>query len=358
MNMPNSTQDFSGLLGSKQIDVLSILYIVLLSLSITGSFSVLLVSTIKWRHLRGQVHLLVQLSLADLLAAIVLMCTSVINKVHPFSAVVCPYLLPLSLTFYFISFLLAIVYALKSRNAMQGWRDRAADEEDEHSQCRRKIKAIPLYVLVWLAPLAIYFVYVCTLLIKPATLIPASSRSQDGLSDNGSSYCSSCILFLHVWKDPCVGVDKIHDTFIRVFLAIVVITAMLSCSVIYWKIGKWHEQYMQVGLFPVEGDGHLRRQLKRVFSTARNIVMVILFCWAPALLLLLIAPLMIYMNVKQDSLYGLYLIQAATVSLQGFLNSMVYAWRRPNFTEAVLGEITPLLRYKQKTPYFEESFHC
>lgn len=48
------------------------------------------------------------------------------------------------------------------------------------------------------------------------------------------------------------------------------------------------------------------------------------------------------------------LFQAATVSLQGFLNSMVYAWRRPNFTVAVLGEPTPLLGY-QHLAFFEES---
>lgn len=48
------------------------------------------------------------------------------------------------------------------------------------------------------------------------------------------------------------------------------------------------------------------------------------------------------------------LFQAATVSLQGFLNSMVYAWRRPNFTVAVLGERTPLLG-DQHLAFFEES---
>ncbi|KAM4733869.1 uncharacterized protein FYW61_007178 [Anableps anableps] len=354
MNTSNSTVDFSGLLDKQQIDVLSILYVVLLSFSITGSCSVLLVSTVKWRYLRGQVHLLVQLTLADLLAAVILLYTSVMNKVHSSSAIVCPYVLPLSLTFYLISFLFAIVYALKSRNAIQGWRERAADDEDEHSQCRRKITSILMYAFVWLTPLAVYFVYVCTLLIKPATLVPTNARSQDGLSDSGTSYCSSCILFLHVWKDPCIVVDKTHVTIIRVFLAIAVITAMLSCSVIYWKVGKWHKRYMRDGLFLVEGDGHSRRQFKRVFSTARNIVMVILFCWAPALLLLLVSPLMIQKNIKQNSLYGLYVMQAATMSLQGFLNSMVYAWRRPNFTEAVLGENTPLLRCNQK-PFFEES---
>lgn len=46
--------------------------------------------------------------------------------------------------------------------------------------------------------------------------------------------------------------------------------------------------------------------------------------------------------------------QAASVSLQGFLNSMVYAWRRPNFTEAVLGENTPLVGYN-RLAFFDES---
>lgn len=46
--------------------------------------------------------------------------------------------------------------------------------------------------------------------------------------------------------------------------------------------------------------------------------------------------------------------QAMTVSLQGFLNSIVYAWRRRNFREAVLGERLPLLAYSNKA-FFEQS---
>ncbi|XP_015237376.1 PREDICTED: uncharacterized protein LOC107089227 [Cyprinodon variegatus] len=337
-----------------QIDALSVLYIVLLSLSVTGSSSVLLVSIVKWRRLRGQVHLLVQLALADLLAAIVLLYASVMNKVHHDSdPEVCPYLLPLSMTFYFISFLLAVVYAWKSKNAIQGWRERASDDdEDELDQYGRRIIEIPMFASLWFVPLAFYLIYVCTLLINFGIIIPEHDRYQDGPFDNDSSYCSSCILFLHIRNDPCATLDSGHDTFIRVFLAVIVIIVMFSCSVIYYKVGKWYERYRQEGLFPVEGDGHSRRQFKRVFSTARNIVMVILFCWAPALLLLLLS---LWTEVNQNSLFGLYVMQAASVSLQGFLNSMVYAWRRPNFTEAVLGENTPLLRYDRRA-FFEESF--
>jgi hypothetical protein len=42
------------------------------------------------------------------------------------------------------------------------------------------------------------------------------------------------------------------------------------------------------------------------------------------------------------------------MSLQGFLNSMVYAWRRPNFIDAVLGESTPLLLHERQA-FFEDS---
>lgn len=50
----------------------------------------------------------------------------------------------------------------------------------------------------------------------------------------------------------------------------------------------------------------------------------------------------------------LFFFQAATVSLQGFLNSMVYAWRRPNFTDAILGENIPLLA-QDRLAFFDES---
>lgn len=103
--------------------------------SLVGSFSVLLVSIVKWRHLRDQVSpdaddeppccvfhlvrngkksvqfcsegtffffsfqalLLVQLTLADLLAAAILMFTSVMNKIGTSSELMCHYSLPLSL---------------------------------------------------------------------------------------------------------------------------------------------------------------------------------------------------------------------------------------------------------------------
>ncbi|AWP08586.1 putative transmembrane protein 116-like [Scophthalmus maximus] len=345
--------ELNGILSLHQIDVLTTVYLVLLTPSLIGSFSVLLVSIVRRRHLKQQVHLLVQLALADLLAALVLMSTSVMNKVVTNSnEIICQYSLPLSLTFYFISFLLVVVYAWKSKNAIQGWRARPADDEGGQSQCRRKIVDFPVYAIVWLIPITIYLSYVLTHFIKTTQLIPDTDRSL--IVHNESTYSTRCILFLHVWTDSRSDPEIVHDTFIKSFLFLVVIPVMLSCSVIYYNVGKWYERHQHQGLFPVEGDGRSRRRFKRVFSTARNMVMVILFCWAPALVLILLSTLMKRTNVEQQVLFGLYMIQAASVSLQGFLNSMVYAWRRPNFTEAVLGENTPLVAYA-RLAFFDES---
>ncbi|XP_039988889.1 transmembrane protein 116 isoform X2 [Xiphias gladius] len=337
------------------IDVLSTVYLLSLTPSVIGSFSVLVVSIVKRKHLKDQVNLLVQLTLADFLAALILMSTSAMNKVRNDNSVaICRYTLPLSLTFYFISFLLVVVYARKSKNAIQGWRARPAEDEGGQSWCRRKIAAVPVYAMVWLIPIAIYFAYVLTNSLKTTLLIPVTDRSLSGILRNDSKYCTSCILFLHVWMDPCPDSEIIHDTFIKIFLFLVVIPVMLSCSVIYYEVGKWYERHQHQGLFPVEGDGRSRKRFKRLFSTARNMVMVIFFCWAPALVLILLSTLMIWTNIEQRSLFGLYMMQAASVSLQGFLNSMVYAWRRPNFTEAVLGENTPLVAYNRRA-FFDES---
>ncbi|KAM3609441.1 uncharacterized protein V6R79_014968 [Siganus canaliculatus] len=345
----------NGTLSADQIHFLTIEYLVFLTPSVIGSFSVLLVSIIRWKNLNEQVHLLVQLALADLLASVILMYTSAINAVkNDNSVAICQYSLPLSLTFYFISFLLVVVYAWKSKSAIQGWRARLP--EDEGGQNRTTV-SMPVYVLVWCIPFAVYLGYVLTPFITVSDLIPSDDITVGAPYHDSIEYCNSCILFLHIWKDSCSDPEKIHDISVRVFLFIIVIGVMLSCSIIYYNVVKWYERNEQRGLFPVEGDGHSRRRCKTVISTARNMIMVVLVCWAPVLILILLSILLVKTNVEQHSLFGFYVIQVASVSLHGFLNSMVYAWRRPNFTEAVLGESTPLVAYNRMA-FFDESLKC
>lgn len=339
------TLNLTGSLTGDMINDLSNVYIAFLSPSVIGSFSVLVVSIVKWSYLREQVHLLVQLALADLMASLILMLSSIMNKADTNKVIVfCLYSLPLCLAFYLISFLLVVIYAWKSKNAIQGWRE---SQSDHQTQCARKEKDSVLYACVWLVPLAFYFLYVLT---NSEKMTPLTDRNV--VIDD--TYCTSCILFLHVFQYSCSEQEIAHGITIKVILFVAVIPVMVTCSVIYYKVGKWYEKHEQAGMFPAEGDGRLRRSSKRVIATARNMVLVILICWIPALVLIVLSALMEKINIEQRSLFWLYIIQAITVSLQGFLNSMVYAWRRPNFTEAVLGEHTPLISNSQA--YFEESF--
>ncbi|KAM4618633.1 uncharacterized protein ACJ7VT_007985 [Polymixia lowei] len=276
------------------------------------------------------------------------MFTCAMNKASDLnSVIICQYALPLSLTFYFISFLLVMVYALKSKYTVQGWRASQGGAEGEEPLCQRSIVALPVYAIVWLIPIAVYLVYVFTSYLTAASLFPVSDRAAD-------RYCTSCILFLHIWSDYCSDPEEKHDIVLRVLPFVVVIPVLVICSVTYYKVRHWYRRHEQEGLFPVEGDGRSRRRLRTMVSTSRNMIIVIFVCWAPAFLLAILSTLTTYSEVHQKSLFGLYVLQAATVSLQGFLNSVVYAWGRRNFTEAVLGESTPLMAHNRQA-FFEES---
>ncbi|XP_034031391.1 transmembrane protein 116 [Thalassophryne amazonica] len=335
--------ELTGSLSEDHIGILSTVYLVFLTPSVIGSCSVLVVSIIRWKHLQQQVQILVQLALADLLAAVVLMSASAMNKVQNINNVhICQYSLPLSITFYSVSFLLVLVYAWTSKTAIEGWRERPAESNEEQR----------------LIPTGAYFLYVLTFLIKSDLLVLTNDIPLSGAAFDESKYCTSCIFFLHNWSDPYCKTENIHDTFITIVLFLVVIPVMVSCSVIYYKIGKWYQRSKQEGLFPVEGDGRSSRRHKKMFSTARNMVMVIFFSWTPALILIVLSTLTTWPPsapwIEQNNLFAVYVIQAVAVSLQGFLNSLVYAWRRPNFTEAVLGEATPLMVHEHLA-FFDES---
>ncbi|KAK0147207.1 hypothetical protein N1851_013450 [Merluccius polli] len=316
-----------------------------------GSASVLLVSIAKWQRLQEQVLPLVQLALADFLASLILMFTSAMNLAGNFkhSVTFCQCALPLSLTFYLISFLLVVVYSWKSKNIFQGWR-----VTEGHNEGHNLGQRVRILLSHWLVPVAIYLLYALATYLSTSVLSLADHHPPHELIPADSTYCTSCILFLHVWGDPCPDSKLIHDTFIKVFLFLAIVPALVSSSVLYYKVGFWYSNYEHQGLFPVEGDGCSRRRLKRTYSTARNMVLIILFCWTPALLLTIMSTLSTWTEVPQSKLFGLYIIQAVSVSLQGFLNSMVYAWRRPNFTDAVLGESTPLMMHGRQA-FFEES---
>ncbi|KAJ8373392.1 hypothetical protein AAFF_G00265800 [Aldrovandia affinis] len=350
---------FQTALNDNQIKTLSIVYISSLSLSLLGSFSVVVVTIIKRRHLNEQVRPLLQLALADFLASAVLLCTSAINFIPygqlPQSISICERGLPLALMFYGISFLLVMVYAYESKRAVQGWRERTEEGGDRQPQSegRDREKLPRVYAVVWFVPIGVYFLYVFTEGLTEANLQanPGETMPNEAMTNKHMTFCTSCILLLHFGNDSCPHVDEGHDLFVKSFFFVSVLSVLLCCNVVYYKVGSWYSQHQERGMFLIEGDRFGRRRLRDLYSTARSMVLVIIFCWTPAFILV---SLSFTEGIPQEKLYPLYVIQAVTVSLQGLLDSAVYGWLRRNFREAALGERMPLLATPTKA-YYDES---
>ncbi|XP_043377727.1 GRIP and coiled-coil domain-containing protein 1 isoform X8 [Chelonia mydas] len=110
----------------RKIFVLTCVYLAALSLSLVGSSSVLAVSTLRRRCFHSQLLPLFLLSMADFLAALVLIITAAIQllpaQLFVLAYEFCPYGLMLALMFYAISFLMVIVYAYEVNRTIRGWR--------------------------------------------------------------------------------------------------------------------------------------------------------------------------------------------------------------------------------------------
>ncbi|KAG9340028.1 hypothetical protein JZ751_022139 [Albula glossodonta] len=281
----------------------------------------------------NQVRPLLHLSVADFLASAVLLCTSALNFVSPSTLLhsinICERCLPLALTFYCISFLLVIVYAFESKRAVQGWRERTEEGQDEQvehhsmSEDRERGRLLLVYAIVWLGPITMYFVYICTVSLMEGLIqrSPGDTGSNEAMSNDHRIFCTSCILLLHIGNDTCPHV-----------------------------VGSWYRRYQERGMFLIEGDGFGRRHLRGLYSTPRSMMLVIIICWTPAFILV---SLSFTGWIHQEKLFPLYVIQALTVSLQGLLDSIVYGWLRRNFREAALGERMPLLATPPKAFYDE-----
>ncbi|MCI4379576.1 hypothetical protein PGIGA_G00229820 [Pangasianodon gigas] len=335
-------------LSDRELTALSSVYVSCLSLSLIGSCSVFIASIVKRKKLNEQAKPLIQLALADLLASLCLSLTALMNFLSAgavrSSEVVCSAGLALSLTFYYVSFLLVVVYACESAHSVQGWR-----EEDErrftHQDSRRRRRLIDLlYVLVWTVPVIGYVIYIGTVSFPMMSLIPShqASNYKQSVWPN-ARFCNSCILFLHLHIDDnevCSTVDLKHIKYIKIFTFTSVLSVLICCTLMYWRL--------QVRLRRYDQDG--ARRAERIWSSARYMILVIVFCWTPALVLIGFS----FACSETESLFPLFIIQAVSVSLHGFLNSIVYAWRRRNFREAVLGERMPLLSYTHRA-FFDQS---
>uniref|UniRef100_W5NJD4 G-protein coupled receptors family 1 profile domain-containing protein n=1 Tax=Lepisosteus oculatus TaxID=7918 RepID=W5NJD4_LEPOC len=325
--------------------------------SLLGSGSVIVVSMVKKRHLDGQVRPLFQLALADFLAAAVLLSMSVINILTVLSIYnVCEYAIPLALSFYGTTFLLVMVYAYEAKQAVGGWRESSDGQVYDLRSCTLSNLKFPVLCLIKCVPGLCFLTQVVALRNSPAELFPSHPTTNlitfasDTRRNDYHFYCCSCILLVYKENDSSLKVKPEWYTYLmKVFFLAYVLVVITCCIVVYYRVNKWCQDRQGECMFLVEGDGFSRRNMRGIYCTARSVVLVMVVCWTPAFFLVLLSLLI----PKQESLFLLYVLQAITVSLQGFLNSIAYGWLRRNFREAALGERLALLAQNPRAFYDE-----
>ncbi|KAG2460407.1 TM116 protein, partial [Polypterus senegalus] len=122
-------------------------------------------------------------------------------------------------------------------------------------------------------------------------------------------------------------------------------------QVAYCKVNLWCRRYEEDGLFCLRGDGFNNRNIKDIYLTVKFIFLAFLICWTPAFILIILS----LANISPTKLFALYIIQAFTMSLQGFLDSIAYGWLRRNFRQVALGERSPILLASNARPFYDES---
>ncbi|XP_030072554.1 transmembrane protein 116 isoform X2 [Microcaecilia unicolor] len=328
--------------------------------SLIGSASVIVASLLKKRCFTDPVRAVFLLSLADFLAAAILISTGIIQLLPAALFIlvyeICPYGLLLAMMFYSISFLMAIVYAFETHLMVKGWRcSRASDLQDGN---RKRTKLYLSYGLAWLVPLLLFLVQLISrgwtmkdvAPLHIDTKWPWSTNQSEG---NYGLFCSRCIILIHKSQDFCykfmdnknVNLDEKIAFFVYLLLV------FICCTFLYCRVKLWCRQHEASPQLKLENDGFDRRNIRSVSKSVHLIQLVFLVCWTPAFLLSVLS----FTSVTPSSVYGLFVIQALTISLQGFLDSLVYGWLRQNFRQEAIGERMPLC-LNQSTAFYDDSF--
>ncbi|KAM6436373.1 uncharacterized protein PHA67_023605 isoform 2-T2 [Liasis olivaceus] len=316
-------------------------------------------------HLSGgplpQLRPLFLLSLADFLGAAVLISTMAVHLLPSqlFGAAYgfCLYGLMFGMMFYAISLLMVLVYACEVNRAVRGWRVTQHSNLQENSSCFPRCQLALPYALAWLIPCLV----VLALLVlsngplrRTALLQPLSQGDND--SSGGSNLsCSSCLVLIHLSQDTCLKpqsagsgpavqgdreqghslspqhLAKESSIVFLVFVALVV----SGCMVLYCRVNSWHRQDCYVP----RSDGLARRS-----HVTRRFQLVLVLCWMPACLLVLLS----FTSLQLSSLFP---VSVAT----GFLHSLAYGWLRGNFRRELAGERLPLHCSPGLKAFYEDS---
>ncbi|XP_077639296.1 uncharacterized protein LOC116184375 [Lonchura striata] len=259
---------------------------------------------------------------------------------------------PLSQTSYAVSFLMVAVYAFESHRTVLGGRARPPAALQERSRCLESAwQGIP-YVLAWLVPALTLLAQLLARGTSAADIAPVVPWA--GSNDTFSLYCSSCLLLIHPNQDICSqsGGGKNAGLEEKIIFLLYLLLVLGCCSLLYRRVRLRCRGNAALPLLSLDRDGGFGGRSGRSVSKASlYFQLVFLLCWTPAFLLTILS----FTSISPASLFILYVSTALSVSLQGFLHSLVYGWMRENFRRDVLARSASLQSPEGLKAFYDDS---
>ncbi|XP_074684260.1 uncharacterized protein LOC141924868 isoform X2 [Strix aluco] len=138
----------------------------------------------------------------------------------------------------------------------------------------------------------------------------------------------------------------------KIIFFLYLLLVLSACTLLYRRVKLWCRRKAAAPLLTPERDGFAGRSIRSVSRVSHYFQLVFLLCWAPAFLLTLLS----FTSIKPASVFALYVTTALTVSLQGFLHSLVYGWLRQNFRREVVGKRpSPQQRHRGLKAFYDDS---
>ncbi|XP_053930998.1 transmembrane protein 116-like [Cuculus canorus] len=354
-------EEHPSALSDNQVFVLTCIYLLASLLSLLGSGSILAVTSWQRRCCHIQLRPLFLLALADFLAAAVLLSTATIQLlpaplfIPAYAA--CPYGTMLATTFYSVSFLMVIVYAYEAHRTVRGGRAWHVAALQDRSGCLESIwQGLPS-ILAWLVPaltflgqLIAHGTSITDIAPKPIEPITPWKGNR---SETYSLYCSSCLLLIRRAQDICYEYTARKDVGLegKIIFFLYLLLVLSCCTLLYRRVKLWCRRNAAAPLLTLEKDGFAKKSIGSVSRVSHYFQLVFLLCWAPAFLLTVLS----FTSIKPAAVFVLYVVTALTVSLQGFLHSLVYGWLRQNFREEAVGKRSSLWHPRGLKAFYDDS---
>lgn len=345
--MSNTTElpDASLYFDLSQMNIISVISLLTAGLSLTGCASILICVGYHKRVCATEIFPIFHLSLADGLASILMIVLSALfldttRHSYPGSSGPCGYVFALMTGLYICTFFLTLGYALEAfvrlRQRLQTYLSlEGSTTHGVSSYCMYVI-----YFLSWIVPLALGI-----FLTLETHFIPKNNSTLIYILPTQCSLCFP-IFSLHerlCWSHVDHGYQKL--LMYKLIFLIPLICVFILNMVLYICIARdFRHVSMRRGLLSY----HQRQEESMLRKKACLYQFAFIICWIPTL----IGEFASFSeSYSMADYYALFILQALLGPIQGFLNCLIYGWKRDSFRRA-LTESSPLMSSQRGTMSF------